>query len=218
MRVVALILPLALLLSGCSMGSVPLTSALMSGGEETSVAGSTESKLGWDASGDTSPSVSTAKTIRPRVATASAAIPVEAVRPAADSAARKLDPEAALGTINAYRAEHGLKPLSLDAKLTLAAKEHSRDLAKNDRISHYGADGSTPWDRVRRTGYHAQLAAENVGTGQATFEEVLKGWKESEGHNKNLLVPDARHMGIALVEDPKSEFKTFWTLVIAKPM
>jgi uncharacterized protein YkwD len=129
-----------------------------------------------------------------------------------------LDPERARALINQYRREKGLKPLSLNAELTAAAKLHSRDLAKWDRISHYGSDGSNPWDRVKRTGFHARLAAENVGTGQIDFQEVLRGWKESTGHNKNLLLTDATHMGIALVQDPKTEFKSFWTLVIGAPM
>ncbi|HEX9881588.1 MAG TPA: CAP domain-containing protein [Hyphomicrobium sp.] len=129
-----------------------------------------------------------------------------------------LDPEKARALINKYRKEKGLKPLKLNAELTAAAKAHSRDLAKWDRISHYGSDGSNPWDRVKRTGFHARLAAENVGTGQINFKEVLRGWEESPGHNKNLMLADATHMGIALVQDPKTEFKSFWTLVIASPM
>jgi uncharacterized protein YkwD len=67
---------------------------------------------------------------------------------------------------------------------------------------------------VKRVGYNAKVAAENVGTGQASMEEVLKGWQSSPGHNKNLLIADAQHMGIAMVHDPKTEFKTFWTLVV----
>lgn len=125
-----------------------------------------------------------------------------------------LNAEMARDLINQYRKEHGLKPLSLSAELTAAAKEHSRDLARWDRISHYGSDGSNPWDRVKRTGYKARVAAENVGTGQINFDEVLRGWKESPGHNKNLLMNDAENMGIALVQDPKTEFKSFWTLVL----
>ena len=35
---------------------------------------------------------------------------------------------------------------------------------------------------------------------------------------KNLLLPDATHMGIALVQNPTSEYKTFWTLVLGKPL
>ena len=131
-----------------------------------------------------------------------------------DYAATKLDAERARDVINGYRQANGLKPLRLNAALTEAAKAHSRDLAKWDRISHYGSDGSNPWDRVKRTGYNAKVAAENVGTGQSSIDEVLKGWKESPGHNKNLLLGDVEHMGIALVQDPKTEFKTFWTLVI----
>lgn len=129
-----------------------------------------------------------------------------------------LDAEQALAAINAYRREKGLKPLRLNVELTNAAKAHSRDLAKWDRISHFGSDGSNPGDRVKREGYNARLAAENVGTGQATFDEVMKGWKASPGHNKNLLLPDAQHIGVALVQDPKTEFKTFWTLVIGNPI
>jgi uncharacterized protein YkwD len=135
-----------------------------------------------------------------------------------DYSATSLDPEIARDLINQYRHENGLKPLKLNATLTEAAKGHSRDLAKWDRISHYGSDGSNPWDRVKRTGYKPRLAAENVGTGQASFKEVLKGWKDSPGHNKNLLLADAREMGLALVQDPKTEFKSFWTLVIGSPM
>ena len=129
-----------------------------------------------------------------------------------------LNAEMARDIINAYRKKHKLKPLKLNAELTEAAKAHSRDLAKWDRISHYGSDGSNPWDRVKRAGYRARLAAENVGTGQVDFKEVMRGWEESPGHNKNLLTADATNMGIALVQDPKTEFKSFWTLVIAAPM
>jgi uncharacterized protein YkwD len=135
-----------------------------------------------------------------------------------DYSSTSLDPEKARDIINQYRRDNKLKPLKLNAELTEAAKGHSRDLSKWDRISHYGSDGSNPWDRVKRTGYKARLAAENVGTGQVDFQEVLKGWRASPGHNKNLLLPEASEMGLALVQDPKTEFKSFWTLVLAAPM
>jgi uncharacterized protein YkwD len=135
-----------------------------------------------------------------------------------DYSTTALDPTFARDMINQYRTEHGLKPLKLSTELTAAAKLHSKDLAKWDRISHYGSDGSNPWDRVKRAGFKARLAAENVGTGQIDFGEVMKGWKESPGHNKNLLLSDADYMGIALVQDGKTEFKSFWTLVLGTPM
>lgn len=135
-----------------------------------------------------------------------------------DYSGTRLDAERARELLNAYRKSKGLRPLLLQPALTEAARAHSRDLAKWDRISHFGSDGSNPWDRVKRAGYPAKLAAENVGTGQVNIEEVVKGWQASPGHNKNLLLPDAQHMGIALVQDSKTEFKTFWTLVIGSPL
>jgi uncharacterized protein YkwD len=135
-----------------------------------------------------------------------------------DYSGTRLDAEKARDLVNAYRRSKGLRPLQLQPALTEAARAHSRDLAKWDRISHFGSDGSNPWDRVKRAGYNAKLAAENVGTGQASIDEVMKGWQASPGHNKNLLLADAQHMGIALVQDPKTEFKTFWTLVIGSPL
>lgn len=135
-----------------------------------------------------------------------------------DYSSTALNAEHARDLINAYRKQHKLKPVTLNAELTAAAKAHSKDLAKWDRISHFGSDGSNPWDRVKRAGYNARVTAENVGTGQASFDEVLKGWEESPGHNKNLLMSDVENMGIALVQDPKTEFKTFWTLVLGARM
>ena len=68
-----------------------------------------------------------------------------------------LDPEAALAAINAFRAENGLKPLALDARLIQAATMQSEIQAGRGRIGHYGSDGSTPMQRAERSGYHAKL-------------------------------------------------------------
>lgn len=129
-----------------------------------------------------------------------------------------LDPEEAREVINRYRASRGLKPLTLNARLSEAARGHSADLARLDRISHKGSDGTNPWNRVENAGYKPKLAAENVGAGQRSLAEVMRGWQESKGHDRNLLLPDATQMGIALVKNPSSSYGTFWTLVLATPM
>jgi uncharacterized protein YkwD len=206
-------------LAGCSMGSVPLSSGLAQNTAIKAKAqlpdGETRGALGGE------PSTRSKSAQSPRTASLDDRAPSGQYEKAPagaladrDYGGTKLDAEHARDVINKYRQTSGLKPLKLNASLTEAAKAHSKDLAKWDRISHYGSDGSNPWDRVKRSGYNAKVAAENVGTGQATIDEVLKGWKESPGHNKNLLLGDVEHMGIALVQDPKTEFKTFWTLVI----
>jgi uncharacterized protein YkwD len=124
------------------------------------------------------------------------------------------DPQQAAQMVNSYRAENGLPPLYLNPALSQAAQAHSQDLSSNDRISHFGSDGSDTLERVRRTGYNARLTAENVGTGQQSLQEVITGWKNSRDHNANLLLEDAQEMGIAMVHNPDTKFKTFWTMVL----
>lgn len=129
----------------------------------------------------------------------------------------RLDPYAALDKINRFRAARGASPLAFDAALATAAHAHAADLAARDTISHYGADGSTPVDRVSAAGYDAIVTGENVATGQRRFEEVLDGWIESDGHRKTLLHPTAVHVGLALVYNPEASSRTFWTMVVAEP-
>jgi uncharacterized protein YkwD len=207
------------LVAACSTGPSTLSTGFADGGSDTpSITQLTPSaSLGYSANRN-----STAGT---KVASLNDQIPVGTFETAPKGAlsdrnysSTRLDPDRAIAVINGYRAQNGLKPLKLNAKLSTAAKAHSRDLSKWDRISHYGSDGSNPWDRVKRTGYKPRLAAENVGTGQITFDEVMRGWKESEGHNKNLLLADAREAGLALVQDPRTEFKSFWTLILGTRM
>jgi uncharacterized protein YkwD len=210
----------ALLLAGCSMAdSSSLSAGFANSGQPTSAVPSSRY-----ASNSTSAAGVTDAPAK-RTANAEDHIPKGTFEKAPsgaladrDYSATQLDPDKARELINAYRKEKGLKPLKINAALTEAAKAHSRDLAKWDRISHYGSDGSNPWDRVKRAGYNAKVAAENVGTGQTNLDEVIKGWQASPGHNKNLLLADVEHMGIALVTDPRTEFKTFWTLVVGSSL
>ncbi len=188
----------AMALLGCSTISMPLAVGLEPGKPSEQSWAATET-----AAGETN-------TVAPE---SSAKAPKGALADR-DYSGAALDANRALALINDYRKANGLGPLKLDARLTAAAKMHSKDLARGDRISHYGSDGSSLSDRVKRAGYDAAVAAENIGTGQASLDEVVTGWKGSEGHNRNLLLPDVKDLGIALVQDPKTEFKTFWTMVV----
>lgn len=221
MHRIALSSLIVITLSGCSFSGQSFFASLSGATSSQDITGSTNSSLGLNGSAGSRTKPANLQ----RLALAKDQAPKGSWERAPrggfkdrDYSVSRLDPERARNLINAYRKSRGLKPLQLNSKLTLAAKNHSRDLAQWDRISHFGSDGSDPWDRVAKTGFSAKLAAENVGTGQITLEEVVKGWKKSPGHNKNLLLKDATHMGIALVRDPKTEFKTFWTLVLGTPL
>jgi uncharacterized protein YkwD len=210
MRRVLLPALLSLSLSGCGMVGYSLTGSFANSGQPSTKA----SRSVATASADSKTSIA----VQDKAPKGSYERAPTGALAGRDYSSTRLDVERARELVNAYRREKGLRPLKLQPALTEAARAHSRDLAKWDRISHFGSDGSNPWDRVKRAGYNAKLAAENVGTGQATIEEVIKGWQASAGHNRNLLLPEAEHMGIALAHDGKTEFKTFWTLVIASPL
>jgi uncharacterized protein YkwD len=208
---------MSLLLAGCGMASSSLTAGFADSGQPTSSISARSSQQGSLRTASAAPYERHAR-LDDRAPKGSFERAPAGALADRNYSHTSLDADKARDMINAYRKSKGLAPLKLSVTLTEAAKAHSRDLAKWDRISHYGSDGSNPWDRVKRVGYPAKLAAENVGTGQISIDEVIKGWQSSPGHNKNLLLSDAKEMGIALVQDPRTEFKTFWTLVIGSPL
>ena len=129
-----------------------------------------------------------------------------------------LDLQVAVSDLNAYRATHGLQPVTLVDKLNMASEIHAADLAQAGIISHEGTDGSTHGERVMRVGYNFTIAGENVATGQRSWDDVFQAWKDSPGHNENLLRPDVSEFGIALVYEPATTYSTYWAMLVAEPM
>ena len=129
-----------------------------------------------------------------------------------------LDMNIALADFNAYRAQMGLSPVKYDAKLNAASQVHAEDMARAGDASHTGTDGSSHSDRVQRQAYYFTIVAENVASGQKSWEKVFKAWQDSPGHNVNLLLPEVTDFGVALVYDPDSAYQTYWAMLVAAPM
>lgn len=124
----------------------------------------------------------------------------------------------AVADLNAYRAENGLGPVTLNEKLNKASEVHAKDLAKHGNAAHEGSDGSTHGERVQRQAYYYSIAAENVATGQKSWDAVFKAWQESPGHNRNLLDPDVTEFGIALIYEPTTTYANYWAMLVAAPL
>ncbi len=58
-----------------------------------------------------------------------------------------------LDAVNALRQASGARPVQLNSQLNAAAATHARDMSIQNRPWHFGSDGSSPLDRVRRVGY-----------------------------------------------------------------
>ena len=134
-----------------------------------------------------------------------------------DEAATSLDANEALRLVNEYRSSKGLPALSLDGHATAAAELLVKDMASHDHMSHVGPNGADLPKRLTMAGYRFRVAAENVSVGQKSFAQIVDGWKNSAPHSRNLLLPEAKHMGIAYEYKPDTKFKTYWTLVVAGP-
>ncbi len=133
-------------------------------------------------------------------------------------APKPLNLDIAVADLNAYRAQFGLSPVTLNEKLNRASQVHAEDLAQAGIISHTGTDGSGHGDRVLREDYVFTIAAENVATGQKSWDDVFVAWQKSPGHNENLLRDDVTEFGIALVYEPTTAYSTYWAMLVASPM
>ena len=107
--------------------------------------------------------------------------------------------------------------LKLSAMLTQAALVQAQDMSAHQHFEHEGTDGSTPSQRVTRTGYQWQNVGENIAAGASTAEEVVAGWLNSPGHCKNIMTPAYTEMGIAYVTDTKNREGIYWSQVFGRP-
>ncbi|WP_063831360.1 CAP domain-containing protein [Streptomyces sp. NRRL F-2664] len=113
---------------------------------------------------------------------------------------------AVLALVNQERAAAGCQAVTLNAKLTKAAQDHSADMAAHSNMSHTGSDGSNPGTRITRAGYAWSTYGENVAYGYSTPEKVMEGWMNSPGHRANILNCSFKEIGIGLAQ-PNS----YWT-------
>lgn len=111
-----------------------------------------------------------------------------------------------LSELNLVRADNGLKPLRLNARLSAAANQHSTEMVEAGYFGHASADGSVFWRRIRRfyspgRSTHPWLVGENLlwqAPGVSGHAAVLE-WLRSPEHRENLLRPAYRDVGIAAI-------------------
>jgi uncharacterized protein YkwD len=116
---------------------------------------------------------------------------------------------------NAERARHGLRPLTVDARLARAAQAHSVDMVRRAFFAHENPDGKQVWDRAVAAGYPYRKVAENIAAGQRTAREVVLGWMNSPGHRANILDGQLTQIGVGCAEG--GTYGVYWTQVFGTP-
>lgn len=126
-----------------------------------------------------------------------------------DRAGATVDADAAAEIISAYRRNHGLAPLRVDAALTAAARASATAAARADRPASAEALKS------RLAGQGVRNPGVNLSAGYRTLAEAFSGWRESPQHNRVLLQKSATRLGIATAYAPGSKYKVYWALIVA---
>lgn len=112
--------------------------------------------------------------------------------------------------VNQERENAGCDPVTVDSRLTSAARDHSQDQADMGKMTHTGSDGSTVGKRATRAGYKWSKVGENVASGTTSPERVMELWMNSEAHRDNILNCAFEDMGVGLVDG-------YWTQDFATP-
>jgi uncharacterized protein YkwD len=113
-----------------------------------------------------------------------------------------------LAAIAAERKARELPALKLDPRLTAIALAHDQDMLANGFIAHTSPTTGEAKDRVRAAGLSATVVLENIGRGYSA-QEIHQGLMESPGHRGNILHPDARELGVAVVAEPEGSRMAF---------
>jgi len=105
-------------------------------------------------------------------------------------------------------------PVTWNSRLGMAAQAHADDLAARGRLSHFGSNGSTPFERMQAAGYRFANAGENVGQGHPDVATVMKRWlKSPSGHCDAIMDAAYEDMGAGLAVGSVDGRETrFWVL------
>jgi uncharacterized protein YkwD len=140
--------------------------------------------------------------LTPLVDSAVAACPGAHVKPRGDASIAKMR-RATLCLINARRSNDRRGRVGGALKLRRAGRRHARSMARHDYFSHVGRNGSTPADRVRRTGYPrgGWAVGEVIAWGRGrsgTPARIVKRWMRSSSHRDVILGGNYRDLGVGV--------------------
>ena len=116
------------------------------------------------------------------------------------------------------------KPLQWSSELYASAYEHSSDLANSNTFDHLGSGtkydttGSNNnkrslfYERIEANGYiDYHIVGENIAGGQNSLKEVMEALLNSPEHCANIMNPEYKEVGVAIVVNPNSEYGIYWT-------
>lgn len=104
--------------------------------------------------------------------------------------------------INALVSYTPIQPLLISKGLSLAAKDHVKDMGPKGSVGHTGSDGSSPFVRMNRYGTWDVTAGENIDYGDddaryIVIHLIVDDGVSSRGHRKNIFNKNFNIVGVS---------------------
>jgi uncharacterized protein YkwD len=109
--------------------------------------------------------------------------------------------------VNQTRAEKGLPPLSVDPRLTDAARKHDELMADSGALSHQFPGEPPLQQRIDEENIPTDLEAENVGW-DVNVVSAHQSLVDDPPHLRNILDPECNVVGIAVIRRGNHVFVT----------
>jgi uncharacterized protein YkwD len=101
--------------------------------------------------------------------------------------------------INQARAEHGLQPLTVDQRLTQAARKHTQLMVQHATLSHQFEGEPTLQIRIANEDLPADSVSENVGVNNRNIAAAHDGFMHSPPHRAAILDTTFTVVGVGVV-------------------
>lgn len=107
--------------------------------------------------------------------------------------------------VNEYRKQKGLPELLWDETVYKASDHHLKYLLKNSISTHFeNTDTPTSCLRLKKYGVDPQISGENIAVvsffkmdEELIAIDIINGWKNSPGHNENLLSSEYKKSAVS---------------------
>jgi uncharacterized protein YkwD/PKD repeat protein len=119
--------------------------------------------------------------------------------------------EALLIYINEARRQFNLSPVKYVYELSVAAQNHTADMAAYQFTSHTGSDGSYPAERLLWHRYQGAYAGEATAWGFEHAYQAVEFWINSPAHRRIVLNQWATDVGVAFTTDYNAPNVWYWT-------
>ena len=119
--------------------------------------------------------------------------------------------------LNRERARRGLRALSFDAGLCLAAQRQSDDMALHGFFGHAGSDGSSVEDRIAEAAGPVSACTEAIAVGGLDPAGVVDVWLSNASSREQILSTRYTAVGAGCTFGPGSVPSHYWTVTLAVP-